>query len=1029
MRKEYLRVGASIPLLLVLLAGLNVFAQELTGSIKGTLRDESGAIIADANVVAINSQRKYETKADQDGVYSFASLPPGTYTITVTAPGFGRTEKENILVELGRTLQVNMELRVGEIGEVVTITGDDLPIVDLSSSKTSVNITERQITVLPKDLSFASVIAVAPGTRSEGKAGGFQIDGASGSENIFVVDGVEITGIISGTLGGNKNIPLDFIKEVQVKSAGYEAEYGGATGGVINVVTKSGSNDYHGEARLEYTSEKLVARSGSFFRIDPLDPKQQRVQRFRDPNPKTPFRFLNPTFTLSGPIIKDRLWFFTSYTPQLNRSFNRIELISTTPAPDGSVQVLERRKIETSSKSEFIFTRLDFALTDKISVYATFISSPTKSEGGGFPGQTASRQVFSDPRYKLKGGYTPASQTAFGGIWNILPNLIFSFRGGYTYLNDKGGTYDVTVNQPLIVINAPCPFKEACGPGTELPGNPTIQTNNTTLFDITKRTNLNFDATYITRIGGQQHIFKGGYQTNRISNEVESGFIGGIFNFFFDREFAGQRGKFGYYVVTDFGRTGKVDSSNQGIFIQDAWSINPRVVLNLGLRLEKEFIPAFPILAEFHPGIPPDLIKNTSTKPIDFGFGDKVAPRIGGAWDVLGNGKLKISGSFSFFFDTFKYELPRGSFGGEKFLRTFRKLDQPDFRGISLQNQPGDIIAGPFDFRFPSTITLPGARPLVDPDIKPFRSREYSAAVDYAIRSDLVIGARFTRKKVDRAIEDVGGVDAKGNEVFTIGNPGFGVTADPQFFSPPTPKAVREYTGLELRLDKRFSNNWYLNISYIYSKLFGNYSGLASSDEGGRTSPNVNRFFDLPELNFDSRGRVALGRLATDRPNTFKAFGAYRFSYRLAGKAMDTEVGGSQQIFQGITISTIVSSNVTGVGIPILANGRGDLGRPPVFTQTDLVLNHFVNISDRVKVKFSLNVFNLFSERNATDINNVLLGGGQVVVYKGLNDFLNSNGDFMQRIKDQKLVTNPLYGLPSGFQGGRSGRLNIGIQF
>jgi hypothetical protein len=307
--------------------------------------------------------------------------------------------------------------------------------------------------------------------------------------------------------------------------------------------------------------------------------------------------------------------------------------------------------------------------------------------------------------------------------------------------------------------------------------------------------------------------------------------------------------------------------------------------------------------------------------------------------------------------------------------------------------------------------------------------REYSAAVDYAIRRDLVFSVRFTRKEVDRAIEDIGGVDAKGNEVFTIGNPGFGVSVDPQFFSPATPRAVREYTGLELRLDKRFSNNWYANLSYIYSKLFGNYSGLASSDEGGRTSPNVNRFFDLPELSFDSRGEVALGRLATDRPNTFKAFGSYLFSYRLAGKRFETEVGGSQFIFQGFPISTIVSSNITGVGIPIFANGRGDLGRAPVFSQTDLVVNQFVRFNDRVRVKFSLIVFNLFGQRGVTDINNVLLGPGQVVVYDGLNDFLNSNGDFMRRIQEQKLRLNPLYKFPSGFQGGRSGRINIGFQF
>src|SRR5262249_47942029 len=160
------------------------------------------------------------------------------YKISAAASGFGTTELDNVVVELGRTLRVNMELQVGAMNEVVNIDSSREPIVDVSSSKTSVNITERQIALLPKGLDFSSVLRVAPGTRVENKNAGFQIDGASGAENVFIVDGVEVTDNVTGTLRLSKRIPLDFVKEVQVKSAGYEAEFGGATGGVINVVTR-----------------------------------------------------------------------------------------------------------------------------------------------------------------------------------------------------------------------------------------------------------------------------------------------------------------------------------------------------------------------------------------------------------------------------------------------------------------------------------------------------------------------------------------------------------------------------------------------------------------------------------------------------------------------------------------------------------------------------------------------------------------------------------------------------------------------
>ena len=178
-------------------------------------------------------------------------------------------------------------------------------------------------------------------------------------------------------------------------------------------------------------------------------------------------------------------------------------------------------------------------------------------------------------------------------------------------------------------------------------------------------------ATYSVRLGGQQHIFKGGYQYNRLSNKVDEGQIGGLINLYFDRTFAGERGEFGYYRVTDFGTKGDVTSNTKALFVQDQWTIHPRVTLNLGIRFEHEFLPTFPIDATFHPTLDPDQLSTAPARPIEFGWGDKIAPRIGVAWDVMGDQKLKIFGSFGVFYDTMKYELPRGSFGGDRFLRTW----------------------------------------------------------------------------------------------------------------------------------------------------------------------------------------------------------------------------------------------------------------------------------------------------------------------------------------------------------------------
>ncbi|HEX8476674.1 MAG TPA: TonB-dependent receptor [Pyrinomonadaceae bacterium] len=1015
------------------------------------VKDPNGAVVPGATVTATNEQRSYTATTNDEGNYSFAALPPGRYTVTATGTGFGTVERTDVPVELGRTLQVNFDLNIVKVGETVTVSSANEPIVDVTTTQTATNITEEQIDVLPKGLNFSSVLEVAPGTRAESRTGGFQIDGASGSENVYIVDGVEVTSIVGGTLGGTssesvKNIPLDFVKEVQVKSAGYEAEFGGATGGVINVVTKSGSNEFHGEGRLEIESDKLRGNDRPALRYDPLDLSSETAQFFENPYGKDRRRRLNPVGTLSGPIVKNKLWFFTSYAPQFFAIERNLDLLETPEAAIAAGRtrqnILNTRVIRYTEKNDYLIGRLDFSPMDKLSMNASFINSPSKTSGPSslagisLLGRETTNTSFFNGDYSNLGGYTPSWQAAFAATYTPVSNFVLSFRGGRTYLNDKGGGYGLPTNTPLLIINA----GRACNPTVTIPaGLPcvagttssgfasSVTSNTATIFDVTKRTNINIDATWIASILGQQHIIKGGYQTNRLFNDVnDETFSGGRFSFIFGGNVAGVRGAYGYYVYDEFARVGKVSSSNQGWFLQDSWQVHPRLTANIGFRIEKEFLPSFPIDEAINPGVGEIL-----EKPISFGYGDKFAPRLGLAWDVFGDGKLKLSASYSVFYDTMKYELARGSFGGEIFIRERRRLETSDIFSINRGNLNGALINGPANLRIPSNADF-GDGFGIDPDIKPYREFETTTTADYALTRDLVLSARLTRKELSRGLEDIGFADAQGNEFFTIGNPGFGLTAQTV---PPTPRAIRRYTGLEIRLDKRFSNNWYTNLSYTRSKLYGNYSGLASSDENGRTDPNVSRLFDLPFLSFDSFGNVLNGKLATDRPNTFKAFAAYRFDYGMFGKRMTTEVGGSQVIYQGIPVTTeINATDVPGAsGALAYALGRGDAGRTNVFTQTDLILTHFIPVTENVRFRMSLNVLNLFNEKNEEDRNRTLTGPGELITYADLNDYLTSNGDFRDRgtagACHCEFFENALYNKTNLFQLPIRARFSFGIQF
>src|SRR5262245_15581441 len=259
-RKQCRTLGSVTLLLMLVLAQSGpalstLAAQEVTGSIRGEVRDQQGAVVQGAAVTASSAQRSFKATTDKDGLYRFGELPPGVYTVSANAGGFAESRVENVAVELGKTLNVVVELKAAGASDTVTVSGASEPIVDVTSTKVATNVTQEQIAVLPKGLNFSSIINVAPGTREEMNAGGFQIDGASGSENRFVVDGLDVTRVFGGMLGSTKNVPYDFVKEVQIKSAGYEAEFGGATGGVINVVTRSGANDWHGELRADFTNQ------------------------------------------------------------------------------------------------------------------------------------------------------------------------------------------------------------------------------------------------------------------------------------------------------------------------------------------------------------------------------------------------------------------------------------------------------------------------------------------------------------------------------------------------------------------------------------------------------------------------------------------------------------------------------------------------------------------------------------------------------------------------------------------------------
>ena len=240
------RQGYVCALLAVLLFGATTAAaQETRGSIEGIVKDTSGAVLPGVTVEARSPSLVGVATAtsDTNGVFRFPALSPGIYEVTAHLAGFRTTKVENIQLSLGQILKLDIPMPVASVSEEIQVTAES-PIIDVKQNAATASMQAEIIDRIPKGRNFTSVLTSAPGTNDESKAG-ISIDGATGSENRYIVDGQDTTNLRTGVSA--KPALVDFLQEVQVKSSGYNAEFRATTGGVIKAITRSGSNMFRGD--------------------------------------------------------------------------------------------------------------------------------------------------------------------------------------------------------------------------------------------------------------------------------------------------------------------------------------------------------------------------------------------------------------------------------------------------------------------------------------------------------------------------------------------------------------------------------------------------------------------------------------------------------------------------------------------------------------------------------------------------------------------------------------------------------------
>ncbi|HUS05157.1 MAG TPA: carboxypeptidase regulatory-like domain-containing protein [Bryobacteraceae bacterium] len=947
---------ATLLVLVAVFLTATLFAQERFGEINGTAMDATGAVLPNATVTLTHrdTNKVYTSKTNNDGAYIVRDLDPGHYRVRVDATGFTSYEVPDVNVQAGRVLRVDANMQVGGTQQSVQVT-EAAPLIDVTTTGVSHNVNAEEFNRMPKSRTFQSLAITSPNVNVGDVEGGIQVNGASGAENNFIVDGISTNSLIEGQ--SRQNAAFEILEEVQVKTAGIEAQYGGATGGVISAITRTGGNSFHGDLHYYYYGNKINAGPVKRLFMDPVNLTTVTYEQdHKNPNNNNEFGY-----ALGGRIIKDKLFFFSAATPRFQ---NREATYLTSDQ--------QRVTLKQDARYWQAYNKISWDPFTKLRTNFGWLWSPSNTAGtlvgySGTGNYTTGTAASLLPN-QVRGSFSP--QSNYSGNIDFAPTAtsLLSFRGAYFYDNYKSigvpGVSAVEWGKPSTGLSfVPANLQFAQGYQTT----PRVQSTD---HDLATRTMLQLDfSKYLTFAGS--HDFKMGLGRLKNVNNVNNSYPGGGYvTLFWDSAYEDpitkkqDRGAYGYYTIDDIGTKGSTGGTIDNMFFQDRWRVMRRLSLDLGVRLEREEVPSFR--------------RDIQPYAFRFGWGQKIAPRLGASFDVFGDGRLKVYGSYGVFYDWIKYELSRGTFGGDVWTTRYRSLDTLDVLTLSGTNTPGRNLwarGTAEDHRIPSF-----GKNTLDPGLNPFSSDLTNFGVEYQVNPRSVAAIRYTHNHLREAIDDIGTLDDAGSEVYVYGNPGKGITtrsspSNKVVKSFELPRPVRLYDAVEFSFNRRFANRWFGNFSYVWSRLYGNYSGIASSDEitppgTGRSSlasqTNVgqvfrpgtaaSRYYDLDYLLYDSKGGFdPQGPLPTDRPHVFKAYGSYQFPF-------GTQVGGFFFGGSGTPMSTYVN---TVQNAPVFANGRADMPRTPFLTQTDLSLSHEIKMGEVRRLHFEFNAQNVFNQKTS----------------------------------------------------------------
>lgn len=1035
--------AVALPVAAVTLAPTAAVAQDYTsGVLTGSVIDGAGAPVAGASVSVVSAQGTTRTATtDANGSFRMPALPVGGYEVAISASGFGDSN-QRISVSPGGS-SYNFTLSSGDQGATSV---DDIIVTaqrvqDFSRNDVGLTVDVQDFASrVPTGRSINAVTLFTPGASlpdasinagSRRNQSLISLAGTSAAESAYYINGFNVTD--QRTFLGYGELPFDFIQTIETKAGGYSAEFGRGTGGVVNIVTRSGTNEFTGGLSVFYTPDSLRASRGISYTQGGNNSAGTISYNQYSSSELTDY-----TAYLGGPIIKDHLFFFGVYNIRESEAEGAYGRSQAYNATTGAITPGASFSQAISSYDDPRWAlKLDFVINPDHRIEATFLNDETTtiSQTRTIPATaTAPAASITDPLSQDAGGLTQIYK--YTGVFTDW----FTLSALYGRLENSYLDYGNPINLPGVYDYARPGGAGYVGVGRQ------AGPYNLSGEDI--RETYRVDADFYFNLFGEHHL-RVGYDREDLTSTAQSAYSGGaLYNVLTAAQCAGiaAAGQ-GCLNITTFANNGEFTAEQTAIYIQDSWDLTDNLSLQLGVRNDQY------------------TYNNVDGEPyID--IKDQWAPRVGFNWDPRGLGVDRVYGSMGDYYLPIASNTSIRASSGEIYTDAYYVGPTRDASGNVILNPAGYPTYGALlalDYLSPPG--APDPRSVVEADLEPMYEREfilgYEHTFDAGMFADWSVGVRGIYRNLESAIEDTAigdavirycvrnniacGQSGAGDSDFAslfpyiLINPGDEATvfidlqgdtrtnaagAPNPAYNPQTitltaadlalPEVERTYKALEFTFEREFDGVWGVRGSYTLAESEGNYEGAVKSDIG-QTDTSITQDFDhaANQLN-------GYGLLPNHHRHTFKIFGNYAFSDAFNIGASFTAQSGRAFGCIGRVPTTIdplapQAGTPSGWFCPLGANNttiatpRGSQGETDWTYQLDLNLAYtLLDRGSMGRLTASVDVFNVFDNDETTR-----------VVEQGL----------IRTSANVLTARSPYYGLARSFQAPRTIRFGMRYTF